>query len=359
MKSGDPYDSVPPIPTRKVGPAGARYSIMVITDSGRSRQIDLTPARVRMGIAGAVCVLVLAAAAGLFAGSYWAKGEFHQSERDGLLDRIKALEEQLQSKELALAVQKKRLEQLERGAPSAREAPAARETAPESDSALSEAPAPSEETHAAAQPEPAPRDREPWATAGSSGQSDSAPLFQPPLPDEPAKGETSEDAQRMASLRGESQPVAEPPVLINFNAEELVAAPKGDHTSTIRFRLTKDRPEARFTGYLFVYLEVKDRRGRNIVYVNPAGTDLGEGDLPIDYRQGKPISFQRHSQVALDYPDERRETDLTGVSILLYDESGQIVFQRGFERAEISSGRSKSRDVGGSPAGSQRRGRAL
>ena len=108
-----------------------------------------------------------------------------------------------------------------------------------------------------------------------------------------------------------------------------------------------------------MYLEVRDPQGQTVVYVNPSGTDLGEGDLPINFRQGKPISFQRYSQVALDFPDERRGAALSGVSILLYDESGRIVFQRGFETTEIGSGGEGSHDIGGSPAESQRRGRAL
>ena len=335
---------------------------MVITDSGRSRQIDLTPGRVRIGIVGALCLLVLVAAGGLMAGSYWAASGSPDSERADLLDRVKVLEEQLQSKELELAVQKKRLEALKQaGTPATDDSPAAGEPAPESESALSQAPPSSDERLAAAQPETPPRHSEPWGTAGSSGPSDTAPLFQPPRPDVPSATEPVRESDRVAALPRASQPPVEQPLVMNFNAEDLVATAKAPDAGTISFRLTKDRPDTRFNGYLFVYLEVRGRSGEQYIYVHPSGTNLGEGDLPTDYRQGKPIRFQRYSQVALDYDREyeRRGAELAGISILLYDESGRIVFQRGFERAEISSGGKGSHDVGVSPTESQRRGRAL
>ena len=110
---------------------------MVITDSGRSRQIDITPARMKMGIAGAVIALILAGAIGLGIGSYWKNGGAPLDERDSLVDRVKVLEEELRNKELALAVQKKRLEEFENAAPAVGAAPAAEEGG--TDSALSEA----------------------------------------------------------------------------------------------------------------------------------------------------------------------------------------------------------------------------
>ncbi len=104
----------------------------------------------------------------------------------------------------------------------------------------------------------------------------------------------------------------------------------------------KDQPDIKFAGYLFVYVEMEDKRGENRIYVYPKQTRLGEGDLPYDFRDGEMIAFKFNSRVELPYGDPRPSASLSAVSILLYGENGKIVFQRTFGRQEVAMVSSKS-----------------
>jgi hypothetical protein len=141
-----------------------------------------------------------------------------------------------------------------------------------------------------------------------------------------------------------------PPSIINFNAEEVAAVSDSPNSGTVSFRLVKDRPDVRFVGYLFVYVEMVDRRGETKLYAYPKQTRRGEGDLPSDYREGESIAFKYNSRVELPYGDIRPGASLAGVSILLYGEDGKIVFQRGLSRNEI-----KIVDSGIKPTGTKSR----
>lgn len=342
-----------------MGPAKARYSVVIITDSGRSRQIDLTPFRLRMGIAGVVTVLVLVAVAGALVGSYGTNRAVSVSEGPDLLKKVKSLEEELQVKELAVAAQKKRLEELERDSSSAR-ASITGERRPESDAALSTTPPVSREERVAARPGDSRRGQEPWALPGSSGESEAAPLFQPPAAEPTRPPDRGEDSGRVASRPSGTQPGEGESPLISFNAQQLMAVPGDNQDETIiSFRLVKDHPNIRFVGYMFVYLEIQEGQERRLI-VYPADASLGEGHLPKDYKQGKGIRFRYNSTVQVPYQNAGTGSSLTGISILLYDRDGAIVFQRGFERAEITSGSPESPGAGGgTPSESSRRRRAL
>ena len=136
-------------------------------------------------------------------------------------------------------------------------------------------------------------------------------------------------------VRAAKQPV------ISFDAQDVSAIPQAPNTGTLSFRLVKDSPDIRFSGYLFVFVEMADQRGENAIWAYPQQTRLGEGDLPADYRDGETLSFKYNQRVELPYGDTRAGASLARVSILLYSENGKIVFQRGFDRTEVKMASSK------------------
>ncbi|MCL5124633.1 MAG: hypothetical protein M1511_09095 [Deltaproteobacteria bacterium] len=123
--------------------------------------------------------------------------------------------------------------------------------------------------------------------------------------------------------------------IMNFNAQDVTVKPEGANSGTLSFRLIKDHPDMLFSGYLFVFVEMKDKKRETKIFVYPDKTRLGEGDLPSDFRQGENISFKYNSRVELPYGDIRSGSALARVSILLYGDDGKIVFQRGFEKKEL------------------------
>jgi len=123
--------------------------------------------------------------------------------------------------------------------------------------------------------------------------------------------------------------------IINFNAQDVTVKPTSVNSGTLSFRLIKDHSDVLFSGYLFVFVEMRDKRGETKIYVYPDKTHLGEGDLPSDFREGENISFKYNSRVELPYGDIRTGAGLARVSILLYGDDGKIVFQRGFEKKEL------------------------
>ena len=138
-------------------------------------------------------------------------------------------------------------------------------------------------------------------------------------------------AQSTLSPQTETSPVT----IVNFNAQDVTVKPTGHGNGTLNFRLIRDNPEIVFSGYLFVFVEMQDKKGENRIYVYPDKTRLGEGDLPSDFREGESISFKNNSRVELPYGDVRPGSGLARVSILLYNDQGKIVFQRGFEKMEL------------------------
>jgi hypothetical protein len=166
----------------------------------------------------------------------------------------------------------------------------------------------------------------------------------------------------VASSKPPSQNIAATNIpSINFNAQEVTATTDGSNNGgNLSFRLSKDKPDLRFAGYLFVFVEMEDSRGENKIYVYPRDARLGEGDLPSDYKEGEGIAFKFNSRVELPYGDMRSGSHLARVSILLYNETGKIVFQRGFDRAEMKiAGGSKTEKTDGSKPKTEKKRQAL
>jgi hypothetical protein len=99
--------------------------------------------------------------------------------------------------------------------------------------------------------------------------------------------------------------------------------------------LVKDQPTVRFTGYLFIFVEMLDKKGETKLLAYPEGVKIGEEELPADFRSGESVTFKYNTRVELPYGDQRPGSALGRVSILLYGEDGAIVFQRSFDRTEL------------------------
>jgi hypothetical protein len=282
--------------------------------------------RVGLGAVGAlVCVfaVLIVLSIGHFTGDVAGDGD-----KSALLEKIQGLEGQLREKDLALAVQEKRL----------KEKPLAQALA--SAAPLSER----QDEQPTEEPESEPKDAGPLTSVAESDVSDatggptgrlSAEAVSPP----PSGGLDSRDAEGSEPPVGlHPDPNSELPGsgAVQFNAKELTAVSENSNSGKLSFLLFKDTPGIRFSGYLFVFVEMADNTGENKIYVYPQRTRLGEGDLPTDYREGQNITFKRNSRVELPYKDGRQGAALNRVSIVLYGEDGNIVFQRAFEGTDVS-----------------------
>jgi hypothetical protein len=293
---------------------------MLISDTGASRQVELTPWRLRSA-AGALAVLV----SGIVVLVFFAVGSHGGANRGpqdaAQLETLKALQDEIKKKDLAIAVLEKRLREAEERPASAS---ATSRTAPEPavKSVLRES---QPETH----------DDAPLTSTPDAARANRPLVSQRPPTEDVAEAIQGALSGEPASSQTElNEPTARTPI-INFNAQEVTAATKGPNSGTLSFRLVKDQPDIRFQGYLFVFVEMADQRGENTIYVYPNNTRVGEEDLPTNYKEGESLSFKYNSRVELPYEDIRPGASLSRVSILLYGENGKIVFQRSFERNEV------------------------
>lgn len=312
----------------------ARYSIVIINESGHSRQIDLTPLRMRIGIGAIAGIVGLVLVLGIVAaGSLSGKSKVAKRD-EGSIERLKALQEELSKKELALTVLEKRLKEMQ------------------------------EPTLAAVMPKPSP---EPVGPPPLSALQESSELDSRAAGASAGIEEEFDVAQRSATPEADSQRTAKsepverrktgaaevpsklPP--INFNAEAVTASAEASSAGTLSFRLIKDQPAVQFAGFLFVFLEMVDQRGETKIYAYPERTRLGDGDLPGNYKDGKDLTFKYNCRIELPFNDIRPGARLDRVSILLYGENGKIVFQRGFDRNEVKVVTAKS----GTPEGTRTR----
>lgn len=169
-----------------------------------------------------------------------------------------------------------------------------------------------------------------------------------PIPQRGAASNETDSAGAVAQLHRSAASEASQLPIVNFNAQDVTVKPSGNGKGTLSFRLIRDHPELAFSGYLFVFVEMQDKKGENRIYVYPDKTRLGEGDLPSDFREGESLTFKNNSRVELPYGDVRQGAGLARVSILLYSDQGKIVFQRGFEKKELLvSGATGSQQVEG------------
>lgn len=272
-----------------------------------------------------------------------------------LVEKVRQLQEDLNKKELALAVQEKRLKEMQ-------EAPTLAMTPPGTsleNPASKGSPAGKDAAASGQGPLMAlqePDEAEGQASAGSSASEEEFEDLQSSPAAEPKSG------QSKALSAAEPTPTTPtvdsakfPP--INFDAQAVTAAAESQNNGTLSFRLIKDQPDIRFSGYLFVIVEMVDPRGENKIVAYPKRTRLGDGDLPSNYKDGESLTFKYNSRVELPYIDARSGAHLERVSIILYGENGKIVFQRGFDRREVKMLSAKGTGVDGARtrAGDKRR----
>jgi hypothetical protein len=336
---------VPPIPEPK-SRKKSRYSVVLINESGSSRQIELTAFRLRVAaIAGVVAVVGLAILIFVGIGGSISDDDAVRAERDLLAAKVEALEEKLRQEQLAMTAREKGLE--EPGESTPLEA-----VLPPSPTASS---SPGAGDTVAAETE----ERDPIASLLKSGEESGARSRRSPTlhPGSTLTAELGKPSPAKPSAELET-PRPRPPI-VSFNAKDVTAVAEGANRGKLSFRLVKDHPKKRFSGYLFVFVEMEDPRGENKIYVYPRRTRLGDGDLPTDYRDGESLAFKFNSRVELPYGDIRMGASLARVSILLYGEDGGIVFQRGFSRNELKVVGSKATHVNGAQAKSVKRRQAL
>lgn len=302
-----------------------------------------------VGALGVGAVLAGLGARGLVSGN---QAEIKQD--NALVEKVRSLQEELNKKELALAVQEKRLKEAQETPTLATipsrlstEAPSTRRSATGKDAL------PSGQGPLTALQES--DDTEAHASTGTSAGDEVFEDLQSPAPAEPKSGQSKALSSAEPTLTAPAADSAKFPP-INFNAQAVTATTLGDSNGTLSFKLVKDQPEIPFSGYLFVILEMTGPRGENKITVYPERTRMGDGDLPTNYKDGDSLSFKFNSRVELTYGG-RPGAHLERVSILLYGENGKIVFQRGFDRGEvkITGAKGSAMDGARTRAGDKRR----
>ncbi len=294
-----------------------------------------------MGVGVLILVLVVAAgSAGIFS------GKSHMSGQAGELAKtVNILQEQLKEKQAALSVQERRIKELQE-IPTLTTLPSRSTVTAGPKKSLSESAEPVtdgpltglHESHEGTGAD---------SSLGNTGErsDDSlenrqAAAVKPEQPSGPSESET------------DASPI------IEFDARGITAAlPNSAGHDVLSFRLVKDRPDVRFTGYLFVFVEVIDKQGQSRIYAYPKQTRVGEENIPSDYREGQSVGFKYNTRVELPLPsvDAGAGASLAGVSVLLYGEGGKIVYQRGFERKELKIVSTKGKGDGtGARAGTRR-----
>jgi hypothetical protein len=293
----------------------------------------------RVGFVAAAVVIGLVLFGIIGTGSYLSSKGGNTSQHDTLAQKVQSLQEELRSKELEIAVQEKRLKEMQESPTLAAVPPRpTRELAPAGEGTHDqELPLENEGPLTALQDAV----KSPTSPPGGSKAVDEE------VEESPSTFSSAESGTRKFADRGPTEPPLVGPgetkgssaqgPIINFNAQDVTAVLDSPSRWKLSFRLVKDHPDTLFSGYVFVFVETVDQRGKNRIVVYPSNTRLAEEDLPADFREGKSITppFRTNARVALDYGDDRPGTSLSRVSILLYDENGKIVFQRGFARNEL------------------------
>lgn len=293
-----------------------------------------------MGVSVSIGLVILLAAGLVWLGSGVSGGRTN-SQEEILAEKVRSLQADLQQKELALVVQEKRLKEMQEG-PTLAVAPPPRSG---SDIGSGRGQVPGREESRENSPLTSIQEAFKPPASGPSKtltgdddleESESSPGVRA-TPGRGTGGAASGAPDLFAGEIGSA-----PKNLVNFNAQEVSAAGENPSNGVLSFRLIKDHPDIRFSGYLFVFVEMADQRGENKIYAYPKQARLGEEDLPVDFREGESISFKHNSRVELPYEDIRSGASLARVSILLYGENGKIVFQRGFDRRELKTVTQKS-----------------
>jgi hypothetical protein len=310
-----------------------------MSESGTSRQIELTPFRMRAGLAVGAVVIGLVVLAVIGIGGHFSSKSVSTSGDDGLSQKVQSLQEELRKKDQEIAIQEKRLKELQESPTLAAIPPRpAREARPAEEATNDqELPVENEGPLTALQDavkSPADAlDR----SKDSAEEVEEAPSTFSSGESAPRRSAGPRSPERSLVEPGDSEGSSAQSPIVNFNARDVTVEVDSANKWNLSFRLVKDHPDTLFSGYVFVFVETVDRRGKKGIVVYPSSTRLAEEDLPADYREGKSITppIRHNARVALDYEGAQLGTSLSRVSILLYDESGKIVFQRGFDRNEL------------------------
>ncbi len=332
---------------------------MLINEAGRSRQIEISPLGLRVGLAAACGAVFLVIVAAIAAGGYLMSGSELAGDQGALTRKVAALEEELRKKELALTVQEKRLKEMQE-LPTMLSGPSKGTESERSGEAGSVDSTPRASDHG---PLTAMRPAESGSRPGEDSSSNlplGSETTDSPVgdsrPSRYAERETPESPGDSTTPPSRSKQTAD---IIEFNAEDVTAVATAPNSGVLRFKLIKSRPSIRFSGYLFVYVEMEDGRGESRLYAYPKEARRGEEDLPVNFREGESVAFHKNSLVELPYKDSRAGAALAGVSILIYDADGKIVFQRRFDRKDLKVVESgQEMKTGAGPSRGQRR-RAL
>lgn len=324
------YKEAPPIPAHKARTQGG-YSIVVIGRSGASRQYDVSTGSSRLVIGVAAITLVFSAI-GLFNVVKVLFIGTSTAQESAISEKLTALQDELRNKEVALAVQESRLKEQNSAGAEGR-APRDFEQASGASDSRSSSTFQSSLDSSGASVSP----NEKLEGSFDSSLSESDTRSDKKTSTGPQKSESSVKTARIPQEKAPGLDVApQAGSIVNFNTQDVAIAAESPGTGTLSFRLVKDHPNVLFSGYLFVFVEMEDKRGENKIYVYPDKTRLGEGDLPSDFKEGESISFKYNSRVELPFGDIRTGATLARVSILLYGDNGKIVFQRGFEKKELN-----------------------
>lgn len=277
----------------------------------------------RIRVATAVVIGITALVAlGLVKGLWSGSGRTTKVVQDQtLVEKVKALQDELKQKEVALSVQEKRLKELQEQPTLAA---GEHDRGPEGSARL---------------PEPLPPSKKPEGPLVALQESESSDLGMPDRKSPALQGAEEKEPSPSSVPEPENNEAKGP--IINFNAQRVIAMADGPNRGVLSFRLIKDQTDIRFTGYLFVFVEMGEGQDAHI-YAYPKKAQLGDGDLPSDYREGESVSFKQNSRVELPYEDLRPGVSLSRVSILLYGQDGKIVFQRGFDSKEVKTLSAKS-----------------
>jgi hypothetical protein len=281
-----------------------------------------------------LAVLTIVVASLLIIGAKSGKTRLTQDPE--LQNKFEAMREELRVKETALSIQEKRVKELEEASS---EAPGGQKLAEEPE-------------RAPANPETEPTDESRGEFRETSKPSERIAARNQAVEEEtevpkgtfqlhPGPTRSTPGAGLGLSSSSESSNSAGKQSAVNFDAHEVTATSELANKGILSFRLVKDQPDIAFSGYLFVFVEMVDQRGEPTIYVYPKQAHLGEEDLPTDYRQGENMAFKRNSRVELPFKDLRQDAHLARVIILLYGDSGRIVFQRDFGPKELKMVSSK------------------
>lgn len=327
-----PLKDAPPIPAHKTRPRGG-YSIVVIGQSGKSRQYELsaTSSKVAMGLA--ILLLFFLTVGLVSSAKYLLYGSSKTASDSSISEKLNALQEELRNKEVALAVHESRLKEQQLSGEPSLASRDLEQASGSSDLAVHGVAGKGSMTSSVASLSP----NHKLEDFNDSSVSESEKKAQSNKANSPEKSDTNLKAAQSSAEKSETSFLQQDGApIVNFNTQDVAVATESQGSGTLSFRLVKDHPNLLFSGYLFVFVEMEDKRGENKIYVYPDKARLGEGDLPSDFREGESISFKYNSRVELPFGDIRSGASLARVSILLYGENGRIVFQRGFDKQELN-----------------------